>query len=149
MTNNLLKTVQQTNLSVMSGQQLVSLTVETLEKKRSDRDFDLSYELISKKASAISSISKPELPRKRSKPKYSLLQYFGVRREASNCADAYHSTHQHLKLIYFEATGSIVSAIKGRFKKPNFSLFSDVDQYLGCYYNRSMEKTTDKNWITP
>ena len=119
-------------MSVISGQRLASLTNETLEKIRSDQDFDHFYELILKKPSAISGIDKPELPRKQIKPNYSLLQYFGDRRKASNSVNAYYqsSAHQHFRVIYFEAIDSVVSAIKGRLEQLCFSLFSDLEQLL-------------------
>ena len=72
------------------------------------------------------------MPRKQQKPSYSLLQGFGDRREASNSANAYHSSsaHQHFKGIYFEAIDSVISIIKYRFEKPSVNLFSDVEQLL-------------------
>ena len=119
-------------MAAVSGQRLASLTIETLQKMRSDRDFDLFYELIVKKASNISGIGKPELPRKRNKPNYSILQYVGDRRVSANNANAYYPTtaHQHFKVIYLEAIDSIISAIKDRFEQPSFAIFSDVEQLL-------------------
>ena len=43
MTDNLLKTLQNTQMSSTSGQQLASLTIETLEKMKIDQDFDQWY----------------------------------------------------------------------------------------------------------
>ena len=117
----------------MSRQRLVSLTIKTLEKMRSDRDFDLFYELILKKASAISTIGKLESPKKRNKPNYSLFQYFGDRREASSyvIANRPSSAHQHLQ---------------------SYPLLKTVSSSLGLIYSQTLisqskEKTTDKNWI--
>ena len=118
----------------MSRQRLVSLTIKTLEKMRSDRDFDLFYELILKKASAISTIGKLESPKKRNKPNYSLFQYFGDRREASSyvIANQSSSAHQHLQ---------------------SYPLLKTVSSSLGLIYSQTLisqskEKNTDKNWIT-
>ena len=80
----------------------------------SDRDFDLFYELISKKAPAISDTGEPGLPKTWNKPNYFLLQDFEDRREASNSDNAYHpsSVHQHFKVISFKAIDSITSTVK-------------------------------------
>ena len=101
---------------------------------RSDRDFDLFYELILKKASAISTIGKLESTKKRNKPNYSLFQYFGDRREASSYVTANQpsSAHQHLQ---------------------SYPLLKTVSSSLGLVYSQTLisqskEKTTDKNWIT-
>ena len=91
--DNLSKTLQK--MSAISGQRFGSLTVKILEKMRSNRDFDLFYELILKKASAISGIRKPKLPRRRSQVNCSLLQYFGDRKEASNSANVYLPSSAH------------------------------------------------------
>lgn len=98
----------------------------------SDRDFDLFYELISKKAPAISDTGEPGLPKKWNKPNYFLLQDFGDRREASNSDNAYHpsSVHQHFKVISFKAIDSITSTIKDPFEKRSFNLCSNVEQLL-------------------
>ena len=53
LTDNLSKTLQKKELPAISGQAISFLTIKTLEKMRSDRDFDLFYESISKKASRI------------------------------------------------------------------------------------------------
>ena len=43
MTDNLSKTIQNTQMSSTSGQQLASLTIETLEKMKVYQDFDQRY----------------------------------------------------------------------------------------------------------
>ena len=75
LTDNLSKILQKMKLSAISGQRLASQSIKMSEKMRSDRDFDLFYELISKKALAISGNGKPEFPRKRNKPINALLQF--------------------------------------------------------------------------
>ena len=83
---------------------------------KSDRDFNIFYELITNKASAISGNGNPELAKRRNK-----LKYFADGREASSLA------HQQFKVIYFEAVDSIVSAAKDQFKQPSFNLLSDIN----------------------
>ena len=119
MTNNSSKTIQKTKISVICGQRLTSLTIENLEKMKSDRDFNIFYELITNKASAISGNGNPELAKRQNK-----LKYFADGREASSLA------HQQFKVIYFEAVDSIVSAVKDQFKQPSFNLFSDINQLM-------------------
>ena len=74
---------------------------------RSDRDFDLVCESISKKASKIWGTDNPELPG--NVPNCSLWQYFSDGREVSNTANTYYplSAHLHFKAIYSEAINSI------------------------------------------
>ena len=63
-------------MSSISGKRLAFMTIEALQGMRNDRDFHLFFELITKKASSTSSIKQPELPRKRKRPDYSILQFF-------------------------------------------------------------------------
>ena len=74
LTDNLLKTLQMRKMSAISGKRLAFLTIEALQGMRNDRDFHLFFELVTKKASSTSSIKQPELPRKRKRPDYSIVQ---------------------------------------------------------------------------
>ena len=77
----------------------------------------------------IDQIDSPSLPRKRKKPKYSIL----------NCLDGCESSHEsyhpespsdHYKQIYIEALDIIISSIKDRFDEPGYKIFSNVEGLL-------------------
>ena len=47
-TNNLSKTLQQERMSAIKGKSLADLTVQTLDRIRNDRDYNLFYESVAK-----------------------------------------------------------------------------------------------------
>ena len=62
--DNLSKTLQDAHISASKGQAVSRLTVETLEKMRSDDRFNLLWETVTHKANALE-VSEPSLPRRR------------------------------------------------------------------------------------
>jgi len=68
-TDKLSQTLQKEKMSAISGKEIAGDTVKTLENKRSDRDFDLFYESVTKSANSIEFISAPTAPRKHKRPK--------------------------------------------------------------------------------
>ena len=66
--DNLSKTLQRSTVSAAEGQRVAAPTLTTLEKIRTDEDFDLIWKLVQKKASHFD-ISEPKLPHKRKAPK--------------------------------------------------------------------------------
>ena len=77
-TDNHSKTLQQKKMSPIKGKSLADLTVQILEGIRNDRDYNLLYKSVEKSADKIKAVSKPTLPRKRSTPNYSILQFVEV-----------------------------------------------------------------------
>ena len=72
MTDNLSRTLQQTRMSAVQGQQLAELTKQTIQKMRTDDDFEDFFCLVKKKADSLQTeISEPSLPRRRKAPKRS------------------------------------------------------------------------------
>ena len=135
LSDNLSKILHKTKMSAISGQRLGSFTTETLEKIRNDYDFDLFYELTSKKVSAIipmPSFSTPWKHQTKQTKLFLVAVIWSSQRSISNSANAYQpsSAHQLFKEFYFEAIDSIVSTTKDRFGQPSFHLFSDVEQLL-------------------
>ena len=61
--DNLSKALQNESISAAEGQRLASLAVTTLTKIRDAEQYDLFWQLITKKASALD-VSRPTLPRK-------------------------------------------------------------------------------------
>ena len=102
LTDNLSKTLQKERISALEGQRLANLTVDTLKGMRTREAFDLFFELTKKKAAKLD-VEEPMLPRKRRRPKYSILQYVQGHKETARNTEAYHpeSAADHYRIIYF------------------------------------------------
>ena len=72
--DNLSKTLQK-EMSAVSGQRLVNLTVKTLEGMHTDDNLKNFFDTVVKKAQNHTRIEELKLPRKRNRPDYSILQY--------------------------------------------------------------------------
>ena len=131
LTDNLSKTLQKERMSALNGQRLANLTVETLKGMRTGQAFDLFYESVKKKAAKLD-VDEPTLPRKRRRPKYSILQYVQGHEETARNTEAFHpeSAADHYRIIYFDAIDTVVMAIKDRFEQPSYQFFSNIEQFL-------------------
>ena len=113
--DNFTKTLQKEPMSALSYLHLARLTVATYQKMRSDKEAELFFKTISKKALDYPFINKAELPLKRRRPNYvSLDNYFQVE-GYSNSANIYHPTTPEQNLYfeqYFENLDLIISSIK-------------------------------------
>ena len=129
MTDNLSKIFQKEKMSALSGKNLSELTIKTIQRMRNNKDFLLLFEAVKKVASKIEMIEEPTLPRKRKRPKYSILIYTEGH---ENGKEDYHpnSPVDHFKQVYFDALGNIINAIEDRFDQPGDQIFSDVEQLL-------------------
>ena len=88
LTDNLSKTLQKEKMSALSSQRLANLTIETIQGMRKAEDFKLFFDLVKQKAKRYD-VEDPILPRKRRKPKYSILQYVHGHEEASRNTEAF------------------------------------------------------------
>ena len=82
---------------------------------RNEDDFSLLYKKIKVLVSGIVAISPPALPRKQSKPSYSILHYVRGYPEATATAYYPKNLYEHYKPIYFDALNSTINVIKDRF----------------------------------
>ena len=73
--DNLSKTLQNSTLSAVQGQDCARLTIKVLEKLRSEENFNLFWETINLKAKSLE-VEEPKLPRKRGAPK-KLEDFYG------------------------------------------------------------------------
>ena len=123
MTDNLSRTLQQTRRSAVQGQRLAELTKQTIQKMRTDDDFEDFFCLVKKKADSLQTeISEPSLPRRRKAPKCF---------EIGGGDPYFPSTEsEHYKVQYFEAIDLAVSAIDGRFNQPGFKGYKTMEQLL-------------------
>lgn len=118
-------------MSALEGQRLANLTIDTLKGMRTREAFDLFFKLTKKKAAKLD-VEEPMLPRKRRRPKYSILQYVQGHEETARNTEAYHpeSAADHYRIIYFDAIDTVVMAIKDRFEQPSYQFFSSIEQFL-------------------
>ena len=70
-TDNLSKALQSEKLSAVSSQNMASLTLKTLQNMRTQEDFELFVNLVTKQAEKLP-VDEPHLKRKRKVPKYSI-----------------------------------------------------------------------------
>ena len=129
LTDNLSKTLQNKNMPAINGQRLARLTLSTLESMHNDHDANLFFQTVVQKAEKHVEIKEPELPKKRKKPRYDVLQYF------DGC-DANGEEHQHktpeekYRQMYFEALDLFVVSLKERFEQPTYTIYANIEQLL-------------------
>ena len=130
-TDNLSKTLQKEKMSALSSQRLANLTIQTIQGMRKAEHFKLFFDLAKQKSKRYD-VEDPILPRKRRKPKYSILQYVDGHEEASRDTEAFSpsTAEDHYRFIYFEAIDTVVMAVKERFEQASFKLFSSIEQLL-------------------
>ncbi len=91
---------------------MAELTVQTLNRIRSDDSFDLFRKKVGIKANSLE-LSEPQLPRRRKVPR----RYDSAEPEYSATLFDYY------KRIYFEALDLTVSCIKDRFEQPGYRVY--------------------------
>jgi len=131
-TDNLSKALQAEAISAVESQETAKLSLETLERMRSEENSDAFFDTLKSKAEKIDFIEEPSLPRKRRTPNYRTLeQYFDIQGLASKSV-AYHPSdaREHYRLIYFEVLDSIISVIKERFNQPSFQAYMKMESFL-------------------
>ena len=145
-TDNLSKTLQKEKMSALNGQRLALLTLKTLQNMRKDDDFKLFFDLVIKKADKLD-IEEPKMPRKRRKPKCSILQYVEGHEKTSNVTESYYpqTAADYYRSIYYDADDTVIMAIKDRFEQPSYQFFSTIEQLLinainGESYNTEVGK---------
>ena len=95
------KLCKKKKMSAISGQRLARATLSRIEAMRNDESFDMFYGHVLKKAEGYNMVEEPKKGRKRSKPKYSTLQYV----DGYNKGEAHHpeTAKDQFQQIYFEA----------------------------------------------
>lgn len=119
-TDKLSQTLQQPQLSSVEAHKVAMLTVKTLEKIRTDEDFELFWKNVGIKKN--DNIDEPHLPRKRKAPK---------RFETGSAPSEFPaSVEDYYRQIYFEALDLAVTSIKNRFDHKGYQTFSQLEQLL-------------------
>ena len=119
--DNLSRTLQKHDISAAQGQEVAKLTVQTLQKIRSEDAFDLFWKKVGIKANSIE-LSEPQLPRRRIVPR---------RYESGSAEPEYPVTpYDYYKRIYLEALDLITSCIKDRFEQPGYRVYRHLQELL-------------------
>ena len=125
-TDNLSKALQSKTLPAIAALRLALLTKDTLMSLRSDENFKMFFDVVSRKASLHPQIEQPTLPRKRNQPNYSILTYV----EGHLSAESHHpvTVENYYRNLYFKAIDSIVQGLMSRFEQPSFKAFCTMEQ---------------------
>ena len=120
-------------MSALNGQRLANLTLQTLQgmRTRCERDFDLFFESVKKKAAKLDA-EEPSLPRKHRRPKYSILQFFEGHKEISRNTEAFHpgTAADHYHSIFYDAIDTVDHDNQRSFRATSYHFFSTIEQLL-------------------
>ena len=108
-------------ISAAEGQQTADMVVQTLQKLRQDRKYDLFLVKVDKMAESLE-VEKAQLPWKRKLPK----RYDGGLAEGEFYDDLKSYYRQH----YFEAIDLAINCIQGRFKQLGYQIYCNLEQLL-------------------
>ena len=119
--DNLLRTLQQTKMSALSGKRVACLTKDVLQKMRNDTSFRSFYDVVLLKSKSYPSMSGPMSPRRTRAPR---------RIEIGTGEPTYPGTAQdYYRRIYFEAI-DLMNAIDKRFDQPSFDTYAKMESLL-------------------
>ena len=123
--DNLSKSLQNSNLSAVDGRCTANATVETLKGIRNGKSFDLFWEKVLTHAKRLD-VNEPTLPRQRSQPR-SMQNYFGY----GKGKEAVHTCPKDLyRKHYFEAFDTVINCIENRFDQEDFKMYALLEQVL-------------------
>ena len=128
LTDNLSKALQNEKLSAVSGHRIALLTKDTLINMRNEESFKMFFGVILKKAANHPQIEHPTVPRKRSRPNYSILNYVEGHPSAEGHYPA--TVEDHYRSLYYDAVDDIIQAHMTRFDQPSFKAFCAMEQLL-------------------
>ena len=119
--DDLSKALQNETISAAEGQRLAAMTVTTLTKTRDAEQYDLFWQLILKKSSALD-VSEPRLPRKRIAPRR-----YEVGTGESHFPEG---VEEHYCQIYFEVLDLAITCVKKRFDQPGYRTYQVTENLL-------------------
>ena len=111
--DNLSISLQAEDLCAAQAQTIAKNTASTVEKMRTDQNFDLFWTNVNSKAEALD-VDEPTLSRRR-RPPSRIDEYYG-KAAPEFPADVI----SHYRRIYFELLDCIISAIRDRFDQENY-----------------------------
>ena len=122
--DNLSRSIQSADLTSTDVIYLAHCTVETLEKIRTDRDFDLLRNDLNEKADSLD-LREPKQPRKRKLPQ-KLLE----NDTASTTYDEVSDVKTYHRHMYFNALDAVINAVKDQFDRPGYTNYENIEQQL-------------------
>ena len=120
-TDNLSRSLQDTEKSAAQGQTITSMTVKTLISLRSDDSFKLYWQKVSREAEELKAISKPKLPQERRVPK---------RLDDGTAPGDRPPTVDHYRSIYFQTLDVVINCIESRFDQLGYRSHSCLESLL-------------------
>lgn len=119
-TDNLSRTLQK-SCSASKGQIVANMTKKTLFNTRSEQNFDLFWDKVTKLAVNLD-VEEPMLPRKRKMPQ---------RFEEGSAPPEFHSSPKDAyRQSYYEALDLLVQAINDRFEQPGYKTYSSLETLI-------------------
>lgn len=140
MVDNLSRSLQSKTMSANEGQNVVKITLETLQSIRTDDCFTLFWLFVEQKKLSVE-VSSPELPRKRKAP-----ERFEVGQGQS---DFPCSPKEHYRRIYYQALDMARETIRGRFEQKGFLMLRKLEDLLllprkpEFQYDRTLEEVAE------
>ena len=137
--DNFSRTIQATSMPAIEAHRLSGLCIEVLQRMRTDRDFELFWEL-SRSTQKLLNVDDPVLKRNRKRPR----SY-----EDGSAEHFFFDTPElFYKQIYFECLDVVVSALKDCFQQRDYSLYASMEQLLmkACSkadYSRELQDVTE------
>ena len=122
--DKLSRSIQSPDLTATDAKYLENCTVETLEKIRNDRDFDLLWNDINEKAHSLD-LRESKQPRKRKVPQ-KLLE----NDTASIIYDEVSDVKTYHCIIYFNVLDAVINAVKDRFDQFGYTNYENIKQLL-------------------
>ena len=119
--DNLSKTIQATVMSAVEASQLSQLSIEVLQKMRTDDSYDHFWAQVNQMQSLLN-VNEPLLPRQHKRPK----------RYEEGKAESYHAhdPKMHYRQIYFQSLDTMITTIKDRFHQIDYSIYAKVEELL-------------------
>ena len=137
--NNLSKTLQKQSLSAAEAQDIIALSVTTLEKMRTADNFSLFYKVLLNLQDNTDTDS-PFLPRKRRAPQHLEIGE----------STGYHSltVEELYRWYYYEALDDAISTIKNCFNQPGYIMYCNIENLITKAANQQdlsteLQKVTD------
>ena len=125
-TDNLSRTLQDSECTAIEGQDVAEKTVQTLKSLRNDESFGSFWKLVRSEQARLG-IEDPSLPRKRRRPRI-IDNYFTT--TATNTTYNPETTEEMHRKIYYEAIDNAVQTITARFDQPDWAVYRNMQQIL-------------------
>ncbi len=131
MVDNLSRSLQSKTISACEGQNLVNITLGTLQKIRDEDSFNLFWKYLEKNRSSVS-VDPPTLPRKRKVPRRFEIGE-GIPEHSETATDYY-------RRAYFEAIDFVVEAVNNRPKQKGYNMLQNLEALLTTKNHQSTLK---------